>query len=134
MNEKDYHNTDDDKTPGKILVVEDDESLRILIQRRLKRAGFITEGISNGADALARIAGNRFGLILVDYNLPDMSGEQFARALKDSNYNIPFIVATGQENETILAEMMRLGAREYLVKNDGFLQSLLVSVSAVLGS
>jgi DNA-binding NtrC family response regulator len=114
-------------------VVEDDESLRILIQRKLNRAGFFSELISNGTDALAKITDHEYCLILLDYTLPDMSGTQFVMALTELNHDIPFIVCTGQENETIVDEMMDLGAREYVIKDNRFLDSILHSVQSVLG-
>jgi DNA-binding response OmpR family regulator len=122
----------DSGTPRTILVVEDDESLSILIQRRLNREGFVTEGVPNGSDALGKIADKRYGLLLLDYTLPDMSGHQFVRKLQDLNYDIPFVVTTGQANEAIVSEMMELGARGYLVKNNAFLDSLPGTVRAIL--
>ena len=133
MNIQNHNNATDDSIPDKILVVEDDESLRILIQRRLNRAGFSTEGISNGTDALDKITNHVYRLLLLDYTLPDMSGEQFARKLAVFKYDIPFIVITGQENETIVDEMVKLGAREYVVKDDTFFNSLLHSIRKILG-
>jgi len=133
MYENIHRYPDDDKAPETILVVEDDESLRILIQRKLNRAGFFAEGISNGMDALNRLAIKKYGLLLLDYTLPDFSGEQFVSRLIELNCCVPFIVATGQENEKIMYKMMNLGAREYLVKDNNFLDSLIDSVHAVLG-
>ena len=126
-------NTTKDGALDRILIVEDDDSLRILIQRKLNRAGFSAEGISNGIDALSRIANHRYRLLVLDYTLPDMSGKQFISTLADLEYDIPFIVSTGQENETIVDEMMNLGAQEYVVKDNAFLDSILHSVQSVLG-
>ena len=122
-----------EETPDTILVVEDDESLRILIQRKLNRAGFFSELISNGTDALNKITDHEYCLILLDYTLSDMSGTQFVKALNELKRDIPFIVCTGQENETIVNEMMDLGAREYVIKDNRFLDSILHSVQSVLG-
>ena len=127
------NNTTMDGSPDRILVVEDDDSLSILIQRKLSRAGFSTEVISNGTDALNSISNHKYCLILLDYTLPDMSGIQFVKSLVELKCNIPFIVCTGQENETIVDEMMNLGAREYVVKDNHFLDSILHSVQSVLG-
>ena len=80
--------------PARILVVEDDKALLKLVQCRLGRTGYHTEGILNGTDALKMIARDGFTLLLLDYGLPDMSGEQFVRTLNEQEYRIPFIVAT----------------------------------------
>jgi len=132
MNDKNHYDKAGEVSDT-ILVVEDDESLRILIQRKLNRAGFSTEGISNGIDALNNIKNHKYCLILLDYTLPDMSGTQFVKALAELKRDIPFIVCTGQENETIVNEMMNLGAREYVVKDNAFLDSILHSVRSILG-
>jgi DNA-binding NtrC family response regulator len=133
MNETNNNDAMDERIADKILVIEDDESLNILIQRRLNRAGFATEGMENGTDALNEISNNRYHLLLLDYTLPDMSGIQFAQALVDLKYDIPFIVITGQEKEDVVSNMMELGACKYLVKNNSFFDSLVHSVREVLG-
>jgi CheY-like chemotaxis protein len=89
--------------------------------------------ISNGTDALNKIVNHEYRLILLDYSLPDMSGTQFVKALAKLKRDIPFIVCTGQENEKIVDEMMSLGARDYVVKDNTFLDSVLRSVQSLLG-
>lgn len=126
------HHDNAEEAPDVILVVEEDESLRILIQRKLNRAGFFSEGISNGIDALMKIANRSYRLLLLDYTLPDMSGIQFVKALAELEYDIPFIVSTGQEKETIVKEMMNMGALEYVLKDNTFLDSIIHSVQKVL--
>jgi DNA-binding response OmpR family regulator len=119
--------------PEMILVIEDDESLNLLIRRRLNRAGFPAEGASSGTEALRMIAAKSYRLLLLDYTLPDMSGSHFLGKLRDSKRSVPFIVASGQKEDAVVAEMMKLGARGYLEKDNAFLDSLLPMVSTALG-
>jgi PAS domain S-box-containing protein len=110
-----------------ILVVEDDEALLRLIQKNLQRAGFHTEGVSNGTEAITIVAKNPPELLLLDYRLPDMTGKQLIEALSKQQCNLPFIVITGHGDEKVAVEMMKLGARDYLLK-DAALLDLLPSV------
>ncbi|MFC1967329.1 ATP-binding protein [Chloroflexota bacterium] len=132
MNAEEQKSIGAGKPPAAILVVEDDEALLTLIQKRLTRAGYRVEGVSNGADALSRIDGNRFNLLMLDYGLPDMSGEQFVKTMARRKINVPFIVATGQGDEKIAVRMMKLGARDYVVKDTAFLDVLPQVVNLIL--
>lgn len=115
-----------------ILIVEDDEGLNNLIQKTLHREGLVTEDVLNGKGAVSRILQNPHVLMLLDYSLPDMNGVQVITELKEKSCEIPFIVITGQGNEEIAVEMMKLGAREYLIKDSGLLDMLPVVVRKVL--
>ena len=113
-----------------ILTVEDDEGLLLLIQRRLKRVGFHAHGVSKGAEAIAWLTSHACTLLLLDYRLPDMTGEDVIRTLKERGLDIPFIVCTGQEDESAAKDILGLGARDYLVKNRTFFDRLSQAVKA----
>lgn len=119
-------------TPHSIIVVEDDEALLRLIQRNLQRAGFRTEGASNGAEAISKIVSNPPELLLLDYRLPDMTCKQVVETLSEQQHSIPFIVITGHGDEKVAVEMMKLGARDYLVKDNALLDLLLSVVKRVV--
>ncbi len=119
-------------TPHTVLVVEDDEALSRLIQKDLQRAGFHTEGASNGAEAIAHIVSSPPELLLLDYRLPDMTCNQVVETLAEQQRSIPFIVITGHGDERVAVEMMKLGARDYLVKDSALLDLLLSVVKRVV--
>ena len=119
-------------TPHSILVVEDDEALLLLIQKNLQRAGFCTEGALNGAEAISKIVSNPPELLLLDYRLPDMTCKQVIETLSEQQRSIPFIVITGHGDEKVAVEMMKLGARDYLVKDSALLDLLLSVVKRVV--
>lgn len=110
--------------PDTLLVVEDDEGLSRLIQKNLQRAGFRAEGASNGAAAVAWIVNNSTPLLLLDYRLPDMTGIEVMETLAERGCNVPSLVMTGHGDEKVAVEMMKLGARDYLVKDAAFLDLL----------
>ncbi|MBM3157548.1 MAG: PAS domain S-box protein, partial [Chloroflexi bacterium] len=115
-----------------VLIVEDDKDLLHLIRKGLQRAGFHTEGISSGADALEMMLNEVPELLLLDYRLPDMTGRQLIEKLREKRRVIPFIVFTGQGDEKVAVEMMKLGARDYLVKDSAFLDVLPSVIRQVL--
>ena len=107
-----------------ILVVEDDDGLRRLIQKRLERKKFKVEALETGEDALARLMSNPDVLLLLDYKLPDMTGRELIENLVGNGYSVPFVIITGHGDERIAVEMMKLGARDYLVKDQALLEVL----------
>jgi len=111
-------------TPRMILVVEDDEGLSRLIQKTLQREGFQTESAINGTEAVAIVVNNQNIVMLLDYRLPDMSGKQVIETLAERKCRVPFIIMTGYGDVKIAVEMMKLGARDYLVKDSEFLDVL----------
>ncbi|MCK5255158.1 MAG: response regulator, partial [Deltaproteobacteria bacterium] len=111
-------------TPRMILVVEDDKGLSRLIQKHLQREGFQTEGAINGADAISFVVNNKNIVMLLDYRLPDMSGKRVIETLTERQCMVPFIIMTGHGDVTIAVEMMKLGARDYLLKDSDFLDIL----------
>ena len=121
-----FHNhggTDASRT-RRVLVVEDDDGLRNLIEKTLCKAGYDAEGAPNCARALAHIEANPDMVLLLDQNLPDASGIDLLRALIGRGIKVPFVVMTGQGDERLAVEMMKLGAADYLVKDLDILEFL----------
>jgi len=109
----------------KIIVIDDDEGLNFLIRKTLKRAGFNVDGAENGESALSTIKGENNELLLVDYKLPDMNGKELVEKVKRKFHKIPnFISMTGFGDETIAVDMMKLGAKDYIIKETNFIDLL----------
>ncbi len=115
-----------------IFVVEDEEGLSHLLQKNLRREGYHTEAASSGEAALAFVAANRNALMLLDYSLPDMSGRRVIEILADRQHSIPFIIMTGHADVKVAVEMMKLGARDFVVKDAEFLAVLPAVVKRVV--
>jgi len=107
--------------PDIILVVEDNEELNNLMQKLLQREGFQTAGVLNGTEALKWIRNNEHALILLDYHLPDITGNELVQLLANENRDLPFIIITGNGDEEIAVEMMKTGARDYIIKGPDFI-------------
>ena len=116
---------------GNILIAEDDEGILKLIRMSLSRNGYHCDGVKSGSEAIAMLKDNEYKMILLDYQLSDMSGEQVISKFKNGIQKIPFIIMTGHGDEKIAIDMMKQGARDYLVKDENFLEILPRVVSRV---
>lgn len=115
-----------------ILVVEDDAALRRLIEKVLTANGHQAMGAGDGAAALSCLERCSPRLMLLDYSLPDMRGEQLLEALEKLGKRVPFVVATGHGSESVAVEMMKRGAYDYLVKGPTFMKLLPVVLDQAL--
>ena len=107
-----------------VLVVEDDAGLRSLIRRKLERKHFSVTTASTGEAAVTHVVEKPDILLLLDFKLQDMTGGEVIDCLKDKGIEVPFIIMTGNGDERIAVEMMKLGAKDYLVKDQNFLETL----------
>ena len=109
---------------SRILVVEDDEGLSRLIEKSLIKIGANVDVVNNGTEAIARIVADPPLVTLLDYKLPDMSAREIVEILKNRKIDFPFIVMTGHGDENLAVEMMKAGARDYIVKRGEFFELL----------
>src|SRR6266700_762418 len=105
-----------------ILIVDDDRGLLRLIDRSLRRDGFLTATADSGKTALEWLAVHQAGLMLLDLKLEDIEGRELIERVKEADRCPPFIVITGQGDERVAVDMMKRGAVDYLVKDVDFLQ------------
>lgn len=72
----------------------------------------------SGPEGLDKVAKDTFDVIIVDYKMPGMTGLEFMKRLKAQNAEIPVIMATGEGDEHIAVEVMKIGAYDYVVKDE----------------
>ncbi|MBU8880424.1 response regulator transcription factor [Bacillus sp. FJAT-29790] len=101
---------------GKILVVEDEVSIRKLIVFNLQRSNFDVLEAGEGKTALMLVKAEEPSLIVLDLMLPDMDGFEICTQLKENHPDLPVIIvsARGQDMEKIMG--LELGADDYIVK------------------
>jgi two-component system chemotaxis response regulator CheY len=103
----------------KVLVVEDYEAMRMLIHRCLTRQGIANVRLKPSADeALAALRGERFDLIISDYQLGGADGLELLKSVRDNpaTRDTRFIMLTGSDDRELVREAMALGADEYITK------------------
>lgn len=106
-----------DRAVIRILYIEDDPGLARLMQKILQRRGFVVDVASNGEDGLAMLRSNGYDLLLLDYNMPFMGGMDVIRMLSAEGNLVPMIMVTGEGNEAVAVEALKLGASDYIVKD-----------------
>ena len=109
-----------------ILIVEDDPGLADLIGEKVEECGFSPVCVYSGAKAIAWLKSHDAPrLIILDFSLPDMNARDFINGLTSAGSELPpFIVSTGQGDEKIAVEMMKMGALDYIVKGAHYLDLL----------
>jgi PAS domain S-box-containing protein len=81
--------------PARVLVVEDEEKIRTLLQEAFCAAGHKVTEAANGAEAIKRLDDGEFDLMICDLGLPELSGLHVARWVKEFRPDLPVIIATG---------------------------------------
>lgn len=108
-----------------VLIIEDDKGLVDLVTEKVEQCGCYCNSAHSAEDAYRRLQEQMPHLMILDYSLPDMNGDEFISMLKKREHVVPpFIVCTGLGDEHVAVAMMRLGARDYLIKNNYFLERL----------
>ncbi len=98
-----------------ILVVDDEESIRELVQLNLRKAGYRTAAAATGAECLARVAEGRPDLVILDIMLPDTDGLTLCRVLRRDTA-VPVIFLTARDDEVDRVLGLELGADDYVTK------------------
>ena len=104
-----------------ILLVEDNDDDAALLERHLRRSGFVPQitRVETETDMVAALKGPTLPqLVLADYNLPNFSGPAALQLLRSSNLDIPFIMLSGGVSEETAVASMRAGAHDYVSKEN----------------
>ena len=104
--------------PGTILVVDDNDDNRDVLSRRLQQKGFVVAVAESGPDALASIARDRYDLVLLDVEMPGMSGLEVLTTIRagHSPAQLPVIMVTARSQGTDIVEALTRGANDYVTK------------------
>jgi len=113
------------------LLVDDDPAFRRLASLALEAAGVEHGSVSSAQEALRRLQDESFDLLLLDLELPGMSGVELLRHLREQGKDIPVVLVTIRDEITELASGLRSGADDYIVKPFDF-DELLARLRAVL--
>jgi PAS domain S-box-containing protein len=109
----------DISTRLRLLVIEDDADVALIVSKTLERAGHTVRHCLTAAEARDTLAAQPFDLILLDHHLPDMGGLDLLRMLIRERVSTPALMVTAFGNEQLAAEVLRVGALDYVVKDAG---------------
>jgi CheY-like chemotaxis protein len=91
------------ETGEKILVVDDNNFLRIVVSKMLSLLGYEVLSADSGENGLSLFLKNKFDIVLSDYEMPGMDGVAFACSIKKSSPRTRVVIMTGAGRETVLA-------------------------------
>lgn len=116
-----------------ILIIEDDEGLRMLARRRLEKRGFKVDSAGSIAQARSLLRDGTFDLLVIDYQLDEnMSGLDFYIELREQGMDIPAVMCSGFSDDEHLQEATKCGITHVLPKSQDYLDELPDLVKRIL--
>jgi two-component system KDP operon response regulator KdpE len=118
---------------GRVLVVDDEPQIRRVMRTALTTAGYEVSDARSGEEAVEQLGDEKFDLILLDVNLPGMSGLEACRVIRHDTLvpDVPIIMLTVRNAEKDIVEALDAGADDYVVKPFGT-PELLARIRAAL--
>jgi DNA-binding response OmpR family regulator len=106
----------------RVLIVDDIEDNRAVLNRQLRRAGFATEQCPDGVSALNAIDQWRPDIVLLDWMMPGLSGLETLKAIRDrqDENELPVIMCTARDEESSVINAIKFGANDYVAKPVNF--------------
>ncbi len=101
---------------GKILIVDDEPSIRKLLFKYLSDKNYAVDTADNGQTALEKLESESFDLVLTDLRMPKMGGRELLQIMSDNFPNIPKIVLTGHGTSEDIILALKTGAYDFLTK------------------
>lgn len=101
---------------NKILIIDDEINIGILLSKFLSKNGFEVKTSTNGNNALELMTKDAFNLVLCDFRLEDTDGREMLRKIKTSYPNTGVIIITGYSDIKLAVELIKMGAFDYITK------------------
>ncbi len=121
-----------ERSAFRIMVVDDEPSIQLLLSRILSNEGYVVETARSGEEAVARIPSFAPHLVITDLKMPGMDGIELMRRVKGERPEVDFILLTAYATVENAVEAMKAGAREYLIKPLKEPEELRAAVARVL--
>ena len=99
-----------------VLVVDDDEDLRALLELHLKGAGYRVDTACDGVEALLSLGQKQYDLVLSDINMPNLDGMKLMEMITQKGIDVPTIFLTGDDDEELEGRVLDFGAVDYIRK------------------
>jgi two-component system response regulator PilR (NtrC family) len=117
---------------AKVLVVDDEQSLRELLEIFLRKEGFAVSTAPTAEDGLVQAKAAEFDLIISDIKMADMTGIDFLRELRDTGFSGQFILLTAFASAETAIQALKMGAFDYILKTENFMEELKLVVYSAL--
>lgn len=90
---------------SKILIVDDDDDFRGLLSDVFSQAGYEVTAVNNAYKALETFSENAFDAVVTDHNMPEMTGEDLIKNIRESEPDIPIILVSGYLNQDLIQNL-----------------------------
>lgn len=101
---------------NRICLIEDDDTLQMLISYELKNAGYEISVAGDGEEGLQLLQKQDFDLAIIDWMLPNLSGLDIIKEIRKENPNLSIIMLTAKDGEMDIVEGLNYGADDYMTK------------------
>lgn len=119
------------KMGKKILVIDDEEVIRIVLTIHLGSAGYKVVCAETGSNGLKLALSDVFNLIITDFKLPDMNGLEIIKAIKAQKPDVPVMMMSGLIDDELIKEVKSHGAIEY-IKKPFLKETILTAIANIL--
>lgn len=116
---------------AKLLIVDDEDSLRTLMKHELGARGFSVDEAESGEMAIEKLSGSVFDLVILDIRMPRMDGLEVLRTIKEKDLAKRVIMLTGVDELKIARDSLALGANDFMTKPFDF-KSLVACIDRVM--
>lgn len=100
----------------KILIIDDEADICLLLKKFLTKSGFEVDTALNGEDGVALLKKSHFDLVICDFKLPDYTGIDILQKIKIINHQIQVILITGYSDVKVAVDALKKGAYDYVTK------------------
>jgi DNA-binding response OmpR family regulator len=125
----------DEEKNKKVLIVEDDEGFRAILEKSFEGTEFLAIAVPDGETALEKAREEKPDLVLLDIMLPGIDGVQVAAKLKEEGNDVPVMFLTNVKDSAKISEAMMIkgGDVDYIVKTDIRIENIIERVRQRLG-
>ena len=105
-----------DKEKPKILIAEDEDSVRKLISFKLEKENYLVNEVVNGEEAIQKLRSNDYDALILDLMLPRLNGMQILKKINQEEIDIVVLILSAKSQEKDITQGFELGADDYLTK------------------
>lgn len=100
----------------RVLIVDDNQDIRRALHDLLESQDYMVKSVRTGVEALEQVRDQRFGVVILDLELPDVNGLEVLRRLKEGDPTLPIIMLTATSNDADKTAALQYGARAFFTK------------------
>jgi CheY-like chemotaxis protein len=116
----------------KILAIDDQQLILLSVQRKLKEIGYLVKTATTGQEGIEIFKEFQPNLVIMDMNMPEMTGLEVIDQLKDIDMNVPIMIMSGNNDEEVILNSFELGIADYMKKPIG-LDEMVARVKRTIG-